>query len=290
MTTSPISFLDAIAGYTVGGQPNGSADRPIRFARVDPAYNPFSTYPAAPPPARVTFEGETTLSSKAYAIADGVIPMAGRRVFLVPAGNSYFIAGTIGGQFSQGFWQDATDSGVEFGGGSYYDTDTGLVIAGDASFSGQVLFDGVPQGKGRIATTSSTSNSGNYTTTLTVVATLSNVNIEAGRAYEFKFGNGVQHTNAATFVDCRVHCTNMAANVVEWYRMQVTNAAQVWHAQGAMGYVRNTGGTDLVRSFTLQMSASAGTGFHAAGAGRARFFEVWDVGPAANFTQATLIT
>jgi hypothetical protein len=288
--TKALSFLEAVSGFTVAGQPNGSADRPIRFAKVDPAYNPFSTWPAAPPPARVTFEGETTLSTKAYALADGVVPMPGRRVWLVPAGNSYFIGGTIGGQDSQGFWSDGTDAGVEFGGGSYYSTEDGLVIAGPVSFTEPPVVDGVSQGKGLIATTSSGSNSGNYTTSLTTVATLSNVNIEAGRAYEFKFGNGVQHTNAATFLDCRVHCTNMGVHVVEWYRMQIANAGQVWHAQGTMGYVRNTGVTDLVRSFTLQMSASAGTGYQAAGANRARFFEVWDVGPAADFTQATIIT
>lgn len=287
--TGALSFLEAVSGFTVAGQ-NGSQDRPVKFAKVDPAYDPFSTWPSAPPPARVTFEGETTLSVKAYAIADGLIPIPNRRVWLVPAGNSYIIAGCIGGQHALGFWSSSTESGVELGDGSFFNTVEGLVLAHDAAFSGEVTFDGHPQGKGRIATTSATSNSGNYTTSLTVVATLSNVNIEAGRAYEFRHGNGVQHTNASTFVDTRVHCTNMAAFVVEWYRSIVLNAAQVWQNQGSMGYVRNTGATDLVRSFTLQMSASAGTGFHAGGTGRARFFEVWDVGPAANFTQATAIT
>jgi hypothetical protein len=284
-----LSFLEAVSGFTVAGQ-NGSKDRPVKFAVVDPAYNPFSTYPAAPPPARVTFEGETTLSTKAYALADGVVPMPGRRVWLVPAGNSYFIGGTIGGQEPQGFWSDDTDAGVEFGGGSYYDTETGLVIAGDASFSGDVTIDGHPQGKGRIATTSSTTNSGNYTTTLTVVATLSNVNIESGRAYEFRYGNGVQHTIAGAFCDTRVHCTEMAATVVEFYRTPVTTAATVMVNRGHGGFVRNSGGSNLTRSFTLQMSAQSGTGFQAAGVGRARWFDIWDVGPAANFTQATAIT
>ena len=286
---SALSFLEVVSGFTVAGQ-NGSQHRPVKFAKVDPAYNPFSTYPAAPPPARVTFEGESTLSAKAYALADGVVPMAGRRVWMVPAGNSYIIAGTIGSQESQGFWSEGGDAGVEFGGGSFFDTTTGLIINGDASFSGDVTIDGRPQGKGRISTTSSTVNSGNYTTVLTTVLTMSNVTVEAGRAYEFRFGNGVQHTNASTVADCRVHCTEMAAYVVEWYRFPVLTAGQVHHCQASLGYVRNSGGADLTRSFTLQMAASAGTGFQAAAVGRARFFEVWDVGPAANFTQATAIT
>lgn len=161
---TPLSFLEAVQGYTEGGS-RSSADRPIRLAVVDPAYAAFSTYPAAPPPARVTFEGESTLSTKAYGYVSGFIPWPGLRVFLVPIGNTYVIGGAIQAQSPQGFWQNAagTESGVEFGGGSYYDTDEGLVIAGDASISGDLSVTGVgarkfaykPSATGRTVTTNS---------------------------------------------------------------------------------------------------------------------------------------
>lgn len=142
--STALSFLDAVAGYVDGGS-RSSADRPIRLATVDPAYDPWDTYPAAPPPARVTFDGEDTLSGKAYPYASGFIPWAGTRVVLVPIGNSYLITGALSPQTPQGFWQNAagTESGVELGGGSYYDTDEGLVIAGDVSLSGDLDVDGI---------------------------------------------------------------------------------------------------------------------------------------------------
>jgi hypothetical protein len=141
---TPLSFLEAVQGFTEGGS-RSSADRPIRLAVVDPAYNAWAGYPSAPPPARVTFEGESTLSTKAYGYVGGFIPWPGLRVFLVPIGNTYVIGGAIQTQTPQGFWSNAagTESGVEFGGGSYLDTDEGLVIAGDAAISGDLSVAGV---------------------------------------------------------------------------------------------------------------------------------------------------
>lgn len=141
--TEPMQFLDAITGH-VRGSSQSSADRPIRFAVVDPTYNAFSTYPSAPPPARVTFEGETTLS-KAYAVANGFIPWPGTRVYLVPVGRGYLIAGQVNALTPQGFWSNVTgtEAGVEFGGGSFFDTTEGLVIAGDVSVAGDLSVEGV---------------------------------------------------------------------------------------------------------------------------------------------------
>lgn len=140
----PLDFLDAVAGFQ-RSQSRSSADRAIRLAVVDPAYNPWAAYPDPPAPARVTFEGETTLSTKAYAYANGYIPYAGTRVVLVPIGNTYLITGSLDPQTPQGFWQsdDGLDSGVEFGGGSYYNTDDGMVIAGDLAVSGDLSVTGV---------------------------------------------------------------------------------------------------------------------------------------------------
>lgn len=140
----PLDFLSAVAGFQRADS-RSSADRPVRLATVDPAYVAFTNYPDAPPPARVTFDGETTLSTKAYGYVAGMVPWPGIRVYLVPVGNTYVIGGAINPQTPQGFWSNAagTDSGVEFGGGSHFDTDEGLVIAHDAAISGDLSVGGV---------------------------------------------------------------------------------------------------------------------------------------------------
>lgn len=132
-----MTFLQSVAGYTRSAS-QSSADRPLRLGTVDPAYDPWLTYPDAPPPARVTFDGESVLSGKAYGYVGGFVPWPGIRVFLVPIGNTYVIGGMINSQTPQGFWSnaDGTHSGMELGGGSYYDTSDGLVINGDLSVSG----------------------------------------------------------------------------------------------------------------------------------------------------------
>jgi hypothetical protein len=110
------------------------------MAKVDPAYNGFTGYPSEPPTARVTFEGESTLSGKYYAISNGFIPAPDQRVWMIPIGTTYLIAGAVNAQTSQGFWQDlaGADYGVELGGGSYFDATDGLVLTGDMSTAGDV--------------------------------------------------------------------------------------------------------------------------------------------------------
>ncbi len=135
----PMEFLDALTGHVEGGR-TSSADRPIRLATVDPAYDPFVMYPSQTPAARVTFEGETTLTARAYPLAGDFIPRPGQRVYLLPQGNSYVIGGSVNTQTPQGFWQDpdGTDSGVELGGGNYFDTTDGLYLETDATVAGDL--------------------------------------------------------------------------------------------------------------------------------------------------------
>lgn len=141
----PISFLDGITGY-VRSSSNTSADRPIRIATIDPAYNGFaSPYPDGIPSARVTFEGETILSGKSYPVASGYIPMPSARVFLVPIGNTYLIVGAVTGYSGQGFYANpaGTDVGIEFGDGSYFDATGGLVLLTDAEVQGDLTVGGI---------------------------------------------------------------------------------------------------------------------------------------------------
>lgn len=136
-----LDFLQAIAGYTRNAPSDGSssAERPIRLAAIDPAYDGFSSpFPAGIPAARVTFEGEGTLSGKYYPIAVGVIPHPGQRVFLVPVGTTYLIAGAVSEAEAQGFYAGAS-VGVEFGEGNSFDTLEGLVLQTDADIAGSLL-------------------------------------------------------------------------------------------------------------------------------------------------------
>lgn len=133
-----LDFLSTIAGYTRNAPSSGSssADRPIRLAVVDPAYSAFSgLYPNGVNPARVTFEGESTLSGKYYPVAVGYIPGPSQRVYLVPIGGTYLIAGAVASDQSQGFY-DGSATGIEFGGGNYFDTLEGLALETDASIGG----------------------------------------------------------------------------------------------------------------------------------------------------------
>jgi hypothetical protein len=138
--TEPMQFLDAISGYVRSGS-GGSADRPIRLAKIDPAYDAFvSPYPVGIPLPKVTFEGESTLSGKAYPVASGYIPIANARVWMVPIGNTYMVAGAATQYTAQGFYGDPAGltSGVEFGEGSYFDTDAGLSLTTDADIAGDL--------------------------------------------------------------------------------------------------------------------------------------------------------
>lgn len=142
-----LTFLDSIAGYVRNSPSNGSssADRPIRLAKIDSTYAPFSTgYPAdGAPAARVIFEGEDQLSGKYYPVANGFVPARNQRVWMVPIGTTYLIAGGANQETTQGWYSNADTNtiGVEFGDGNYFDTLEGLQLKTDASFDGSVYVD-----------------------------------------------------------------------------------------------------------------------------------------------------
>lgn len=87
--TNPMDFLAAVTGAAQAAADTSSATRPIRLATVDPAYEGLPTLP------RVTFDGETTLSGKRYALLQGYVPAAGDRVALAPVGTTYVILGPL---------------------------------------------------------------------------------------------------------------------------------------------------------------------------------------------------
>lgn len=139
----PIAFLDGISGYMRTSTQN-SADKPIKIAVIDPAYDPFDPpYPTGIPLPRVTFEGETTLSGKTYPVAASFIPRGGQRVYMVPIGTTYLIAGGVENSGAQGFYDGDGVTGMEFGGGSYFDTVAGLNLETDADIAGDLYVGGV---------------------------------------------------------------------------------------------------------------------------------------------------
>lgn len=143
-----LDFLQAIAGYTrntskTDPSVSNSANRPIRLAIIDPAYSPFvSPYPNGIPAARVTFEGEGTLSGKYYPVAAGFLPMANQRVFMVPIGTTYLIVNGANPSVAQGFYHGSV-IGMEFGDGSYFDSVEGLQLETDAYIAGDLVVDGI---------------------------------------------------------------------------------------------------------------------------------------------------
>jgi hypothetical protein len=82
-----LDILSSIEGYVSSG-PQSSADVPARLAVIDPAYagvgNP-----------RVTFEGETLVTNRTYAVMSDYQPAAGDRVMMLPVGTTYVIMGSI---------------------------------------------------------------------------------------------------------------------------------------------------------------------------------------------------
>lgn len=92
MTVTSLDILASMTGVAQGNL-NGSADKRIKQARIDPAFVASSFLTGTLP--KVTFEGETTLSAKFYAVASPYWPHPNDRVWMVPIGTTYLIAGSI---------------------------------------------------------------------------------------------------------------------------------------------------------------------------------------------------
>lgn len=123
------SFLDLVQG--VGSSaPKTSADRPNKLAVIDPSYSGGN--------AKVTFEGESTLTTRAYAIIDsGYQPSPSDRVLMIPVGTTYAIVGPVqAAPIKPDVWHAPTyaasgtdyDAGTVFGGVRYRKLANGLVI------------------------------------------------------------------------------------------------------------------------------------------------------------------
>ena len=86
MTSTP-EFLASIARFVEATRAPSSAARPVRLAVVSASY--ASGYPT------VTFEGESTESTKGYPYLSSYTPAASDRVVMVPVGSTYLIIGAV---------------------------------------------------------------------------------------------------------------------------------------------------------------------------------------------------
>lgn len=84
----PAKFFEAVRTYDKSAE-NYQSQGWSRFATVDPNYTGAG-------PARVQFDGEASVSQKSYHFV-GQTPLAGKRAFLVPVGNTYVILGNLNG-------------------------------------------------------------------------------------------------------------------------------------------------------------------------------------------------
>lgn len=92
MKVTSLDILRATSGYQES-ESKVSSDKPVKQARVDPDFVAASFLTGTLP--RVTFEGEVTLSTKVYSVASPYWPHPGDRVWMVPIGTTYLIAGSV---------------------------------------------------------------------------------------------------------------------------------------------------------------------------------------------------
>jgi microcystin-dependent protein len=82
-----LGLLSAIAGYARADGEGEAANRPPKLGTVDPGYTSGSP--------RVTFDGESTMSTKLYPCLGSYSPAAGDRVLLLPVGTGYVVVGAV---------------------------------------------------------------------------------------------------------------------------------------------------------------------------------------------------
>jgi len=93
LNTNALSFLQDVMGYNQAQHPKTSADKGIKLAVIDSAYV-SSSFAAGTLP-RVTFEGESTLSTKFYPVLGPYWPQPSDRVAMVPIGTTWLIIGPV---------------------------------------------------------------------------------------------------------------------------------------------------------------------------------------------------
>lgn len=203
LNTNALSFLQDVMGFNQAQHPKSSADKGIKLAVIDSAYVSSSFATGTLP--RVTFEGESTLSTKFYPVLGSYWPQPSDRVALVPIGTTWLIIGAVsnvdGGVWTPGNAHvggnlDVTGTTSLTGTTSVTGTlnvgnvvSTGSITLGS---SGVINLGSLAIANGRvpgqlIASSAATSDSSNFTTTEVVVMTV-NASLVSGRVYSIWAG------------------------------------------------------------------------------------------------------
>lgn len=193
-----LSIMESITGYSAA-QRGSAADQPMRIATIDPAYDPFAAYPAVPALPKVTFDGESTLSGKRYAYVAGYLPAPGDRVWMVPIGSTYLIAGAVENKAALGLYQRSGTATYRtvFGGGAHIEVVSG-VPALSAAWPGALGIRAVP-----VSTASNgTASVGTTETRDAVISTYAFTSLGTTRRYRWVYSGVVLNGSVAsdTFV------------------------------------------------------------------------------------------
>ena len=193
-----LSIMESIAGYA-GAQRDSAADRPMKIATIDPAYDPFAAYPAVPVLPKVTFDGEGTLSGKRYPYVAGYLPAPGDRVWMVPIGSTYLIAGAVENKAAIGLYQRSSMATYRtvFGGGAHIEVVSG-VAALSVAWPGPLGIQAAP-----VATSSNgTASVGTTETRDAVIPTYTFTSLGTTRRYRWTYSGVVLNGSVAsdTFV------------------------------------------------------------------------------------------
>ena len=127
-----------------------------------------------------------------------------------------------------------------------------------------------------------------------VVATMTSQVFRAGRAYAVEIFGGFNSTTVGTAGDFYLRKGTTIAGT-QWWNYFWSNPMRAGGAIGAIpasrAYLKRTPGTDLTTSFVLTMRTdNSATGEHFMDANHPRGMMVYDVGAAADFTQAFDVT
>lgn len=217
--TDAMTFLQTVSGFTASEGSGGSADRPIKLAVIDPAFDP-AQFPAVLP--KVKFEGESTVSGKFYAVASPYWPQPSDKVWMVPIGSTYLIVGS-------------REAGLG-----------GVYIGGDIH---------IPGVRKRVNTSRLTTNSGDIDNTETVIQTVQ-AQLLANKWYEvgIKSQIGTRASSVPYFV-VSLKENNLSGNWIRRKREVTAITSSIYEVEISQEYLSPT---DQLKTFVATLSTTSG--------------------------------
>ena len=144
-----------------------------------------------------------------------------------------------------------------------------------------------PSWPGFVAEASSTSSTGAIGTTPVATLTIPGIVWRAGRAYEVRYGGLLSAVLANTTVVGLRPSSILGAEFVTWFCFLATGE---FDTRQGIAKVRNATGSDITyTNLVLSMRTSTSTITVVANAMTVRYLEVWDVGAAADFPNASQV-